>query len=57
MTTELEKLETMRDVLSITSIVLMVVAFIMIISLIFIRVKINDIYDKEMIENITKKQN
>ena len=51
MTTDLEKLETMRDVLAITSIILMVVTFVMIIYLFFIRLKINDIY-KEKIENV-----
>ena len=50
MNTELEKLENMRDLFSIASIVLVIFAFIMTISLVFIKIRINEIY-KEKIEN------
>lgn len=50
MTTEIERLETMRDVLVIFSTILIVVCLIMGISLIFINAKMTNIY-KEQIEN------
>ncbi|WP_189318543.1 hypothetical protein [Flavobacterium sp. LM5] len=49
MTTEIEKLETMRDLLVITMTILMVIVFVMGISLIFITAKMSKIH-KENIE-------
>jgi hypothetical protein len=50
MTLDLEKLETMRDFLGITSIIFMVVSAILIFSLIFVTAKIRTI-SREKIEN------
>lgn len=51
MTTEIEKLETLRDVLVLFSTVLIVVCLIMGISLIVVSAKMSNIY-KQQIENI-----